>query len=1538
MSNPEIPQWLKTLPRAPVYRPTETEFADPIAFISRIEREAAAFGICKVIPPLPKPSKKFVLANLNRSLSNSPDLVPIPNPGESDGVFTTRHQELGTGRVRTPVHKRVWQSGEFYTLEQFEAKSKAFAKSQLGGFKEVTPMLVETLFWKAAAEKPIYIEYANDVPGSGFGVPEEPFRWFYSRRRKRKRAFGCQRIQETKCPRRVDRSLDSESRRESMGSAGWKLSNSPWNLQVIARSPGSITRFMPDEVPGVTSPMVYIGMLFSWFAWHVEDHELHSLNFLHMGAPKTWYAVPGDHAATLEEIIRVQGYGGNVDPLTSLAMLGEKTTLLSPEVLVASGLPCCRLVQNPGEFVVTFPRAYHVGFSHGFNCGEAANFATSQWLKFAKDAAVRRAAMDYLPMLSHQQLLYMLAISFISRIPRELLSGGRTSRSRDRNKEEREFLVKKAFLHDMMNENQLVCSLLDKKSIPNVVLWEPDLLPIPCTGPQPYSFPLPLEEAHERNDHSGTEMIQCKQKFNNSADSKMDDFRTEHALEGTNELTGTKSQSISVRTDIDACSAEYASSQVEKINCLDADEGDLPFGLSIDSGSLACVACGILGYPFMAILQPSEKALKELSPVNWEEIDEKIKNSQCLSQPQCLPSSKKKFDSDGLNFMKESSLSTAEAPDLVICQANKTTLDQTEALTTSSINSLPIDSCEGYGSNISLMKDQVGQMHYQNDNNEILSSKATVLDYSKGQKTCNKGEEVGEKNDVSSRVLSAMETCMKPDSVLCTEVEICHEEVTNWSTSKEFVRPRIFCLQHALEIEKLLQCKGGADVLIICHSDYLRIKALAISIAEEIGVQFDCKDIATENASPSDLHLINISIDDEEHEEDGKDWTSILGLNLKYCVKLRKQSSANQEQLALSLGGISFDPSPVSVVSNLKWLCRKPRTPYKVVGVSQSRSHMETNTKMVGAETRKRNTSHLKVYQTCKREQNALAASFCGSARGDLPIQLDCHSINQFDRDDQRGTSGLGYFHHEKFNDSNDNNLLNVPISIVESSQIHQDSWLRRGVNTSHGIINSLKFQDSPPHATRGNVSVKEHFEICSGIDRLIVPVPLNCESHQSYYNVPILSCLDIYEKITDGSSLNCKADVAESTESQEDTTELENELSLVQQNVEILDERNFGSEIPDLDSGQVNSLLVENQLVASTPSSNVLPEVLANEEPMTHEIAGDSSTLQIQFSHEGTMFNANTPCEVAFAKEFHVATLDEIQPSIVSGIGNSILVNNSAMEQERHIGNTIWVNAEASHSYNAEMRAVDSSVETTESGRLSAKTLGIQEPVARVGSIRRDADSCTSDIIGRSIGNSARIDIIHYVRRRSKGKHEADEKTDNSFSFNGFIRSPCEGLRPRTGRTSSLKNDTPTVVKQVTVQGIKRQDTSAVQRGKSNLKESLKCDLEGCSMSFRSRGELSMHKRNRCTVEGCGKRFSSHRSTVRHYCIHNDERPLKCPWKGCNTTFKWAWARTEHVRVHTGERPYKCKVAGCGQTFRYVSDFSRHRRKTGHYVNSSAS
>jgi hypothetical protein len=47
---------------------------------------------------------------------------------------------------------------------------------------------------------------------------------------------------------------------------------------------------------------------------------------------------------------------------------------------------------------------------------EAANFAIPVWLDVAREAAAQRAAMNYLLMLSHQQLLYLLAMSIASRL------------------------------------------------------------------------------------------------------------------------------------------------------------------------------------------------------------------------------------------------------------------------------------------------------------------------------------------------------------------------------------------------------------------------------------------------------------------------------------------------------------------------------------------------------------------------------------------------------------------------------------------------------------------------------------------------------------------------------------------------------------------------------------------------------------------------------------------------------------------------------------------------------------------------------------------------------------------------------------------------------------------------------------------------------------------------------------------------------------------------------------------------------------------
>jgi hypothetical protein len=45
-----------------------------------------------------------------------------------------------------------------------------------------------------------------------------------------------------------------------------------------------------------------------------------------------------------------------------------------------------RTEQKPREFIITFPRVYHAGFSHGFNISEAVNIATPDWIPFAKMA------------------------------------------------------------------------------------------------------------------------------------------------------------------------------------------------------------------------------------------------------------------------------------------------------------------------------------------------------------------------------------------------------------------------------------------------------------------------------------------------------------------------------------------------------------------------------------------------------------------------------------------------------------------------------------------------------------------------------------------------------------------------------------------------------------------------------------------------------------------------------------------------------------------------------------------------------------------------------------------------------------------------------------------------------------------------------------------------------------------------------------------------------------------------------------------------
>jgi JmjC domain, hydroxylase len=48
---------------------------------------------------------------------------------------------------------------------------------------------------------------------------------------------------------------------------------------MLPRDGESVLRVLDMDIPGVTSPMLYLGMLFATFAWHVEDHYMYSINY-----------------------------------------------------------------------------------------------------------------------------------------------------------------------------------------------------------------------------------------------------------------------------------------------------------------------------------------------------------------------------------------------------------------------------------------------------------------------------------------------------------------------------------------------------------------------------------------------------------------------------------------------------------------------------------------------------------------------------------------------------------------------------------------------------------------------------------------------------------------------------------------------------------------------------------------------------------------------------------------------------------------------------------------------------------------------------------------------------------------------------------------------------------------------------------------------------------------------------------------------------------------------------------------------------------
>ena len=73
-----------------------------------------------------------------------------------------------------------------------------------------------------------------------------------------------------------------------------------WN---VAKLP-NLLDVLGQKVPGVNTAYLYLGMWKATFAWHLEDVDLYSINYIHFGAPKQWYSISQEDAPRFEQAMK----------------------------------------------------------------------------------------------------------------------------------------------------------------------------------------------------------------------------------------------------------------------------------------------------------------------------------------------------------------------------------------------------------------------------------------------------------------------------------------------------------------------------------------------------------------------------------------------------------------------------------------------------------------------------------------------------------------------------------------------------------------------------------------------------------------------------------------------------------------------------------------------------------------------------------------------------------------------------------------------------------------------------------------------------------------------------------------------------------------------------------------------------------------------------------------------------------------------------------------------------------------------------------
>ncbi|XP_044731636.1 protein Jumonji [Chrysoperla carnea] len=180
----------------------------------------------------------------------------------------------------------------------------------------------------------------------------------------------------------------------------------PWNLKVLTNNTGSILRSM-GPIMGVTVPTLHVGMVFSACCWYRDPHGLPWIEYLHTGASKVWYGIPG----SLNTVFRqtVNKLIPNVCRKTPV-WLPSDTAMIPPSLLVSNNVSLCRTVQEPGQYIVIFPNAFTSSLCTGYTVSESVFFAQTSWLENSESIFSELKESCEPSMFSLERLLLSMAV------------------------------------------------------------------------------------------------------------------------------------------------------------------------------------------------------------------------------------------------------------------------------------------------------------------------------------------------------------------------------------------------------------------------------------------------------------------------------------------------------------------------------------------------------------------------------------------------------------------------------------------------------------------------------------------------------------------------------------------------------------------------------------------------------------------------------------------------------------------------------------------------------------------------------------------------------------------------------------------------------------------------------------------------------------------------------------------------------------------------------------------------------------------------